>query len=412
MQETKENEIADDDYQMVMVMIKSFLQWLKTTSLKSFDWHDIWGMSIGSSAKIFYAKNKILGMFAVSPLLFLDLVYPNCRKFFVRKRSFSICHAHVGMAYLNLFKITEQQEYLQLAESLVEQLLNMTSTQAHGLGWGININWTTTGGLIPTNTPCNTQTAYVYEFFSQLHEITGNQLYLEYLKKISYHVAYDFPEWRIGDSLACSYSMVDMKRTAVVNANSYRALMLVDAGERFNNREYMEKGISTLRFVLSMQNKDGSWPYSEDQNFVDHYHTCFVIKNLFKLKKILSNNAAELDNTIQRGLSYYFSNLFDSNGYPIPFAVKANPTFHKYDSYDVAESIGLLAELDIEYKKIIRLCHFAKARFQTKDGWFIFRYYALPFLKGIPYIRYANSAMFLALTRVLLGDMKRHDSTN
>jgi hypothetical protein len=256
----------------------------------------------------------------------------------------------------------------------------------------------TVQGLIPPGTPCNTQTAYAYEFFKQLHDITGHQEYIEYLSRIAKHVAYDFPERRIGDSLVCSYSMMD--RAEVVNANSYRALMLIDAGTRFNDPEYLEKGIATLRYVLSMQGQDGSWPYSEDQPFIDNYHTCFIIKNLYKCKRVLGDTLG-IENAIQRGLSYYFSYLFDRDGYPIPFAVKPRLTLYKYDSYDLAESISLLAELDIEHERIIQLIHLAKTRFQTKDGWFIFRRYPFPHLKGIPYIRYANSAMFLALTKVL-----------
>ncbi|MGH9955763.1 MAG: hypothetical protein ACREBC_01375 [Pyrinomonadaceae bacterium] len=383
---------------LIWEMIKSFLQWAESAKLRSYDWWDIWGTSFGSWAKTLYHKHRIAGTFVVTPIIFADVLYPGLRKFFAAKRSFPICYAHIGMAYVTLFEITKQQEYLHKAEALVTPLLNMASPHAHGLGWGINLNWTTVGGVIPPGTPCNTQTAYAYEFFKQLHDITGHQKYMEYLSRIAKHVAYDFPEWRIGDSLVCSYSTMDTGK--VVNANSYRALMLIDAGTRFNDPEYLEKGIATLRYVLSMQGQDGSWPYSEYQPFIDNYHTCFIIKNLYKCKRVLGDTLG-IENAVQRGLTYYFSYLFDKDGYPIPFAVKPRLTLYKYDSYDLAESIGLLAELDIEHKRLIQLIHLAKTRFQTKDGWFIFRRRSFPHLKGIPYIRYANSAMFLALTKVL-----------
>ena len=136
--------------------------------------------------------------------------------------------------------------------------------------------------------------------------------------------------------------------------------MLIDAGKRFDNSEYLNKGIATLKYVINMQNDDGSWPYAEDQPFVDTYHTCFVLKNLYKMKKILGDDSLEIDLVIQKGLNYYFSNLFNDKGIPIPYAIKPRLTLHKYDSYDLAESIGLLAELNIEEKRLAKLINFAQ----------------------------------------------------
>lgn len=303
------------------------------------------------------------------------------------------------MGYLNLYKATNNPDFLKKSKSFVAPLIEMSSPLKKGLGWGMKHRWMTISGIIPEDTPCNTQTSYVYEYFMKLSEIHDSEKYDEYLQKIAWHVANDFHEWQIGDTLACSYSTVDRRR--VVNANSYRALMLIDAGKRFDNSEYLTKGIATLKYVINMQNKDGSWPYAEDQSFVDTYHTCFVLKNLYKIKKILGDDSLGIDQAIEKGLKYYFLNLFNDEGIPIPFSVKPRLTLHKYDSYDIAESIGLLAELNIENKIVTGLINFVKTNFQTKKGWFIFRIYPFVKIKGIPYMRYANSAMFLALTKVI-----------
>ena len=384
----------------VMSITYPLMQWIEQTNIKSYDWWDLWATSFGGWAKSFYFKNKILGIFVVGPILLFDLVYPNFRKFFAKERAFPICHAQIGMGYLNLFEMTQQEEYFIKAEALVDQLIAMASPQIRGLGWGMKHNWMTVGGLIPKDTPCNTQTAYPFEFFEQLFNLTGQQKYLDYLARIAAHIANDFPERYEGNRLICSYSTIDGSR-GVVNANSYRMLMLLRAGKLFNNQEYLQKGLSTLRYVLSMQKQNGYWPYAEDQPFVDNYHTCFIIKNLYKVKKIASVLASALEDSIAKGLNFFFSHLLDTNGYPLPFAVKPRMVIHKYDSYDIAESIGLLAELNIENERMDLMLHFARTNFQTKDGWFAFRRYSFLPKNGIPYMRYANSAMFLALTKVL-----------
>jgi hypothetical protein len=280
----------------------------------------------------------------------------------------------------------------------VKPLLAIASPTANGLGWGMKHDWTTLKGLIPKDTPCHTQTAYAFEFLSALYDVTGNQQYIDYLHQIAEHTANDFREWQKDDRLASSYSPIDDRR--VVNANSYRALILLEAGRRLGQRRYTDKGLATVRYVISMQKPNGSWPYSEDETFVDHYHTCFVLKNLRKVRVLAVGLENYIDRAVEAGLIFYFSRLFSSDGYPKPFAVKPRLVLHKYDSYDLAESIGLLALMRMEPERLLRLVEFARDKFQTKEGWFVFRQYPMFPVKGIPYLRYANSAMFSSLTLV------------
>lgn len=396
---TSASRVSSHESTQIHEMVSRLERWLVREGMASYDSWDLWATSFGGWAKTVFAKNSLLGSFFVGPLLLVDLFFPRARKLFADKRSFPICHAHIGLGYLNLHEVTHDMEYVGKAEALVQPLLAMASPFAKGLGWGMKHDWMTVKGLIPKDTPCHTQTAYAYELFASLHAVTGKALYEDYLAQIASHEANDFPEWQTGETLVSSYSTLDSRK--VVNANSYRMLMLLDAGRRFKKQQYIDKGLATLRYVLSMQQADGSWPYAEDQQFVDTYHTCFVLKNLFKSRNNAGGLEGEIDSAIERGFKYYVSHLFDEKGYPVPFAVRPRMVLHKYDSYDLAESIGLLAELDKEPERLRHLLAFAAERFQTKEGWFRFRlYWSVPF-KGIPYMRYANSAMFLALTKAL-----------
>jgi hypothetical protein len=111
---------------------------------------------------------------------------------------------------------------------------------------------------------------------------------------------------------------------------------------------------------------------------------------------------SRISDGIEAGYKHFFGRLFDARGYPIPFSVLPRLTLYAYDGYDLAETIGLLAEFGRERERLPHLLAFARERFLTRDGWFIFRIYkGIPAIKGIPYIRYANSAMFFALTKVM-----------
>jgi hypothetical protein len=351
-------------------------------------------------AKNAYNKKNVLGYPLISVLILIDLFYPEYRKFIAEKRIYPISLAHLGMGFLNLYKTFGIDEYLVKATSFVEPILNSSSPLKFGLGWGMKHNWLTYKGIIPFNTPCNTQTAYPYEYFSSLYEITGEQKYKTFLEKIAYHVYSDFEETIQGNMISCSYSTVDERK--VVNANSYRMYMLIDFGVKFNNKEYLLKGQKTLNYVISMQSNDGFWPYSENERFIDHYHTCFILKNLLKVKKLLGNEFSKYNKFLELGIDFYLNNLFYENGLPKPFAKAPRLTLYKYDSYDFAESINLLSEIPGQNHKLKDIIKFVLNHFQTKNGWFKFRLYKSPLSRNIPYMRYANSALFCYLTKVLL----------
>lgn len=104
--------------------------------------------------------------------------------------------------------------------------------------------------------------------------------------------------------------------------------------------EYEKNGEELINFVVGVQNTDGSWYYGFDHsndNFIDNFHTCFVLKNLIKSSQINSN--LKINNTIEKGMNYYFKNLFDGN-YTIPFSYNTRIQLVDFEMYDVAEFIN------------------------------------------------------------------------
>jgi hypothetical protein len=96
-----------------------------------------------------------------------------------------------------------------------------------------------------------------------------------------------------------------------------------------------------LNFVLENQNPDGSWNYAIDgvRDFVDHYHSCFVMKALAKIHA-LTGHAATLK-ALRKAVGYYVNNLFDGEGLPKPFSRAPRLTVYKRELYDCAECINL-----------------------------------------------------------------------
>jgi len=59
------------------------------------------------------------------------------------------------------------------------------------------------------------------------------------------------------------------------------------------------------------------------RDFIDHFHTCFVMKALAKIHS-LTGHEGSLE-ALSRGVDYYLNNLFAEDGLPKPFSKAPAP---------------------------------------------------------------------------------------
>jgi hypothetical protein len=240
-----------------------------------------------------------------------------------------------------------------------------------------------------------------------LYDLTGDTRYLEVSKSISRFVFSDLGDTETGnDSAASSYTPFD--RGKVVNASAYRAFVLFDAAERFENEGFRQKAWKNLRFILESQQADGSWLYAIDnpkEAFIDHFHTCFVLKNLYKINRQLRNE--DLREAIERGYRWYRQALFDREGSPRSFAIAPRTEIVRLEMYNVAEavSLGVLLKEDLPEAFALagELATGLLRRHQLKAGHWVTRVYFGGFRHTMPFLRWPQSQLFLALTNVLLA---------
>jgi hypothetical protein len=160
------------------------------------------------------------------------------------------------------------------------------------------------------------------------------------LESIARHAANDIKDFRTSETASsCSYT--PFGEGGVVNAAAYRAFLLTSASTVLSKDEYWRIAERNLNFVLENQNPDGSWPYAVDgkRDFVDHFHTCFVMKALAKIQALTGYEGC--DEALIRGVEYYLKNLFDKDGLPKPFSKAPRLTVYKRELYDCAECINL-----------------------------------------------------------------------
>jgi len=393
--------------------LADFTHWLQGFGETSFDHQTFFAGPIGGRAKALYYRHKLIGTAAVAPMIFCEAFVPFARRFFHHKTRFPIADAHYAMGFAFLHEATGSAAHLQTAVHYLEEL---KKSRCHGYpeyAWGYPFDWVTRNGTIKEHTPFITSTPYMYEAFHQVHQLDGRPEWKETMASIVRHVCTDFKDFEVSKSAStCSYTPFDTG--GVVNAAAYRAGLLTKAAKDFDNDGYWKIAERNLNFVLENQNADGSWYYAVDgvRDFVDHFHTCFVMKALAKIHT-LTGHAATLA-ALERGVKYYLENLFDADGLPKPFAKAPRLTVYKRELYDCAEAINLALllrdrfpqmgeKLEIVVAGILRDWITPQGSFrarQLKFGW-----------DNLPMHRWAQSQMFRALAFYLREKAKNGKQT-
>jgi len=379
--------------------IERFVVWLDAFGETSQDHQDFYASRIGRAAKTLYYRRPLLGLAAVLPMVFCEAFAPWTRRFFYPRMRLPISDAHFAMGFACLHQITGERRHLDRAIHFLEVL---EATRCPGFqhpGWGYPFDWQTRGGVIPRGTPLITTTPYCYEAFTDVFLIDGQPRWREIMRSIADHVLLDYRDVDAGPGAAsCTYTPSGGEK--VVNASAYRAFTLFSAWREFGDERYRLAAERNLNFVLQCQQPDGSWPYAVDgvRPFVDHFHTCFVMKALAKIEILTGHTGCGA--ALARGVDFYTKNLFDEEGLPRPFARAPRLTVYRRELYDCAECINLgvllrgrFAALDAAVDRTVAEI---VLRWQRPDGHFRSRRLLLGW-DNVPMHRWGQSEMFRSL---------------
>jgi hypothetical protein len=348
------NQLAD----RVSDVLTDFTEWLRDFGETSCDYQSFFAGRVGARAKALYYRHRILGTAAVSPMIFFEAFLPSARRLFHHPTRFPIADAHYAMGFAFLYEATADSANLDKAVYFLSELKKSRCADFKEYCWGYPFDWVTRNGVIKKQIPLITTTPYVYEAFLQVYKIFENEKSErstpnaqrptsntqeergQILASIARHAAVDIKDFRTSETASsCSYTPFD--QGGVVNAAAYRAFLLTSASQVFDNDDYSKIAERNFNFVLESQNRDGSWFYAVDgvRDFVDHFHTCFVMKALAKIQALTGYEGC--DEALTRGVEYYLKNLFDKDGLPKPFSKAPRLTVYKRELYDCAECINL-----------------------------------------------------------------------
>lgn len=385
--------------------LKVFIPWLERFGETSYDHQSFFASSLGRSAKSLYYRRPTLGKLAVAPMIFCEAFVPSARALFWKRQRLPIADAHYAMGFALLASIYGDDRYYRRAVHFLNVLEETRCPNHEDYCWGYPFSWETRYGTFTEGTPLITTVPYVYEAFSAVYAIDSDPRWLRIMHSIANHAfsAYrDMPT--APDAASCGYTPSLKDPCGVINASAYRAFLLTKAAMELSEPRYLEVAKRNLNFVLASQNENGSWYYAIDgiRDFIDHFHTCFVLKALAKIDQLTGNQ--QNAGAIERGVSYYVRNLLDENRLPVPFSKRPRLTVYKRELYDYAECINLATLLLGQFPELDNILPLVVgdvlSRWRKSDGSFRSRELLVGW-DNVPMHRWAQSQMFRSLCFLL-----------
>lgn len=385
-------------------------RWLETNGWAGFDPYDI----KGSPIFLLLQKSAIRDVLPIRVLrriaFGIDDYYPNeMRRIFRIKRTINAKGMGLfAQGYLQLFQSTKQAEYLKKALQCIKWLLENPSPGYAGMAWGYPFDWQSVI-FIPRGTPSVVVSCVIGDAFWNAYQVTGENDYLDVCVSICQFITNDLNMDRIDKNTIC-FSYTPLDDFHVHNANLFAAEYLVRIGKATGNQAYIDLGTQAANYALLEQNPDGSIYYwGKKQNFInpnhiDHYHSGFEMRLLYQLWK--STGRFDYYRTVESYYQFYHQNLiYQDNHITIP---KHTPEqLYPVNIHSCSESILLNAVLASEFEEAKQILpgvvQWTINHMQTNHGWFAYQYRRSGNLTKIPYIRWGQAWMLLALAKCYTG---------
>lgn len=292
------------------------------------------------------------------------------------------------------------QGKIKECEYLHAHLRNMVCDGYAGASWGYNFDWQARAFFVLQGIPNLVTTVFVANSFLDYFDKSGDSEALILARKACEFILTHLVLFEDEDSLCLGY--IPGEETRVHNANMLGAALLSRVYVQTNENLLLDKSRKAMTYSVRALRQDFSWPYGElyHHQFIDNFHTGF---NLVALYDWMKNTDEYLwQEQLKDAYRYFLDTFWLEDGSPKYY----NNSLYPIDIHCSAQGILTclkLQEINREGSEIAgRIASWAVENMQDKKGYFYYqknRWYT----NRIPYIRWAQAWMFLALS-VLVAD--------
>lgn len=302
--------------------------------------------------------------------------------------------------YCNLYHLDPSEHIGHRITSLANRLIEAQTIGYSGACWGYNFPWKSRSGYLPKYCPTIVVTSYATGALLDAYEVTGNCHFLEIADSAKRFILHDLPISHDQNGDIC-FSYSPMGRNQVFNATLLGSRMLARLYFHSKEQEVHDAARSSVAFSCKCQNEVGAWLYGTQshQNWIDSFHTGFILECLGDYQRYTCDSA--FSENIKLGLKYYLERFFTRSG----LAKYFHNSVYPLDIHAVAQlviTLDKLNEFDRNRALVDRILDWTILHMQDKKGFFYYQKHRL-YTNKIPYIRWSQAWMFLALSLYLLN---------
>ncbi len=311
----------------------------------------------------------------------------------------------LASAYILRYKQTRNDDYLYRVRRILDWLI-ANSGGSHGCAWGYNFDWQSMIFYLPRGIPTVVNTSFIAHAFLDAYHILGEQSYLDVARSSCDFILKDINRTYLQSDFsnlesAICFSYTPLDKTCTHNANLLAAELLARVSTLTNEEDLRGSSDKAVKFTTASQCPDGAWFYGLDasQQYVDSFHTGFVLVSLFNIMKYLDYaNDSGFRQMLLKGYNYYRKTFFEENGLPHYYHTRVYPI----DLHCTAQGIITclkFKEYDSEAVTTAqKIAHWAiENMWDDNKGYFYFQKTKY-FTNKTPYLRWPNVWMYYALT--------------
>jgi hypothetical protein len=381
--------------------LNKLLNYLEKADDVGFDPYDIFeknkfllSLQVDKSKLPFY---KLVFLYGFNKLnLFFPLFL---RKLFgIKKMKHATYMACMFRAYLEIYEFTKHEKYLTQIQKYRDWLIENRCKTYQNFCWGTPFAWRSGDIIYEKGTPFTVVTAWVGDAFHKSYTIFKEQEDLDVCLSICKFFVEDLIISEKSDDEIC-FSYSPLKRDYVNNANLFAAEFLMRIGSVVDDNQFKNKAKKAVYYSINHQLDNGMITYLGRESAMysfrnDSYHSSYEIRMLYSYWVLSGDETVK--KAIDKYLEYYLTQYYKPDG-RIVLSEKA-PNVVDITALSDAILMFYLLQDDYDVKdKLAAVMDFTIGKMQDKKGFFYYKVLSNNYVIKIPYIRWAQGWMAMAL---------------
>jgi hypothetical protein len=199
------------------------------------------------------------------------------------------------------------------------------------------------------------------------------------------------------------YLVKNKTNSTIYNASAYGVMLLANTYRYNQNENYVAISNKIMNYILSKQKSNGSWYFSEineKERIQIDFHQGFILDGIYDFIRYTIPNEKKYMNALLKGAKFYKNEQFLQDGR----CKWRYPHLWPIDIQNQAQGIitfSKLSDIRLEYLEFAKtIAKWTIDNMQDEKGYFYYQKWPL-LTNKIPYIRWAQASMMLALATLL-----------